>query len=195
MAQAERMSIQPLSIVLLAGFLSMTGCGRDDGATVPPPQEAVQRPPAAPTPVEPRPTPDDRPVEDESGLPRALVGEWLVVSIGGEAITDTPSGNGVRRSGGHPTLRLEPNGQASGSGGINRWSSTLTVLDGATGAGQFASIASTMMAGPPELMDVESAFLRALGEARSFDATLLGQGELVFRDEAGQETVRLRRAE
>ncbi|MGA0286751.1 MAG: META domain-containing protein [Phycisphaerales bacterium] len=68
-----------------------------------------------------------------------------------------------------PTVQLEPDGRMRGFAGVNRCSGSVAIgTPGALGevSLRFGPIASTRMAGPPERMAVEQAFLRMLGEVR-----------------------------
>ncbi len=60
-------------------------------------------------------------------------------------------------------------GMVSGSGGVNRYNGSYKTSSGNTI--EFGKIASTMMAGPQDLMDVEQAYFAALGKAASFDVS------------------------
>jgi putative lipoprotein len=82
-------------------------------------------------------------------------GKWLAEDIrGGGVIDDVQT-----------TLEIGADGRATGSGGCNRFAGSYSV-NGATLA--FGAIATTRMACPPAVMDQESKFFAALGEARGW---------------------------
>lgn len=79
-------------------------------------------------------------------------------------------------------------GAVSGSGGCNNYSGSYQV------SGQqltFGPIATTMMACQPPQMDLESAFLAALGEAASY---AIEGDELILSDGGGAEVARFQAA-
>ena len=60
------------------------------------------------------------------------------------------------------TIRFAPNGQVAGIAAVNRFSGTYSLsTEGRLSWGRFAA---TRMMGPPELMEKEQAYLRALGK-------------------------------
>jgi len=60
------------------------------------------------------------------------------------------------------TIRFAPNGQVAGLAAVNRFSGTYSLsAEGRLSWGRFAA---TRMMGPPELMEKEQAYLRALGK-------------------------------
>ena len=60
------------------------------------------------------------------------------------------------------TIRFAPNGQVAGLAAVNRFSGTYSLsTEGRLSWGRFAA---TRMMGPPELMEKEQAYLRALGK-------------------------------
>ena len=60
-----------------------------------------------------------------------------------------------------PAIQFGAQGRVSGTGGVNRFSAE-AVLDGGTGLTWAGPAAVTKMAGPPEAMALEDAFLDAL---------------------------------
>jgi len=75
-------------------------------------------------------------------------------------------------------------GNASGSGGCNRFAGGYALEDGRL---SFEPLASTRMACEPALMQAESDFFAALG--RTAQASL-ADGELILADAAGAELLR-----
>ena len=106
-----------------------------------------------------------------------LDGEWLVEDIGGGGVADN-----VRS-----TLRFDPNGIASGSGGCNRFSGSYASADDGLG---FGPLAATRMACPPPAMDQEAKFFVALSAVRS--ARVEGPSLLLF-SAGGAQLVKLKR--
>lgn len=89
-----------------------------------------------------------------------------------------------------PTLRFEGDARVSGFAGVNRCSGSVAIGDvGAMGETplRFGPIATTRMAGPPDRMALESAFLGMLGEVRAARTTTGPDGVslLVLLGDAG----------
>jgi uncharacterized lipoprotein YbaY len=106
---------------------------------------------------------------DDAELVDLLVGrEWVLESIGGADVT-------VMRP---ASLRFGDDGRVTGSTGVNRMFGGYDVTDGRL---SITTPGTTLMAGPPEAMATESAFLRALaagGEvAVDGDRLTIGSGE------------------
>ena len=80
-----------------------------------------------------------------------LVGEWRVTTLRGTPV------DGARA----PTLRVDADGAVSGSSTVNRYTGRITP----DGPLVFGPLASTRRAGPPEAMELESAYFAALGAA------------------------------
>jgi heat shock protein HslJ len=89
---------------------------------------------------------------------------WVVVEIDGSAV-----------EGARPTLELGGDGRGYGSTAVNRWAGSYS-LDGDVLT--FGPAVSTRMAGPPEAMATESAFLAALGQPFTVTASAGGAGEV-----------------
>ena len=101
--------------------------------------------------------------------------EWKLEDLLGGGIIDRSN----------VTLTLGPGGQASGSGGCNRFFGSWAVKGSALTLGKMGS---TMMACDPALMNQEGKFLRSLETATSYNFTPDGalvittaQGPLKFR--------------
>ena len=92
---------------------------------------------------------------------------------------------------GSPTGRASltfADGTVSGCGGINRFGGRADIEGDRIRVGP---LASTRMAGAPEAMAAEDAFLRALDAARRWE---LVDGRLVLRDGAGEQVLALQPA-
>lgn len=100
-------------------------------------------------------------------------GEWRCIRLG----TVMPPADCT------PTFRLGADGKAGGFAGVNRWSGTCT----ATGASlAFGPLVATRMAGPPERMELEQQYLRAMATVTQWaiaDGTLrLSDGATVVAE-------------
>jgi heat shock protein HslJ len=123
---------------------------------------------------------NDQLVEVETEVEGPLSGndlegvEWVLVSLGeGE---DTPA---------EPELTLVFDGErVAGHSGCNRYMGGVTVGDGNNEL-EFGPLAGTMMACPPDLMDLERKYLKALAGARRF-SFLVGQLVLTSVDDDEQ---------
>ena len=99
----------------------------------------------------------------------------------------TLNGNEYDLAGDRPYIEFSNNGQVSGFASINRCSGSMQLDD--QGRARWSPLASTRMAGPPELMQQESIFLEALQSVQRLSLEgihLHGQSEedqveLVFR--------------
>lgn len=95
-----------------------------------------------------------------------VLGRWLVESVGGQPVISDPS------------VELGADGRITGRTGLNRMMGSFEVVDGVL---RCSPLATTRMAGPPELMDQENRLLAALAEPAPIeldDARLvLGAGD------------------
>jgi putative lipoprotein len=99
--------------------------------------------------------------------PAKLEGSWRLEAFGG--VTDvTPADPAV------VTDLVMKAGEASGSGGVNSYSTTYEA-DG--DSLKFGEIASTMMAGEPAAMDQEAKFFKALADTRHYE---FNEGKLIL---------------
>jgi heat shock protein HslJ/membrane-bound inhibitor of C-type lysozyme len=106
------------------------------------------------------------------------VGEWLVVSIGGEAVAEEPPA----------TIEFLPEGRVGGSGGCNRWNGPFRLGEGlAIGP----ELRSTMMACAEPVMATERRLLDALPKVNAFDFD--DAGRLVLATADGEAIVARRR--
>lgn len=85
--------------------------------------------------------------------PRELAGTWSLVALDGTPVAEMPQR-------GRPTLRFDlETMRATGFAGVNRFGGS---YDAGAGTLTFAQLIMTKMAGPPEQMDLERRFSRAL---------------------------------
>lgn len=124
---------------------------------------------------------DRRTAMPAAALPPALAGTaWRLVELPGTAAIAGPRGV--------PTLAFDAGGRASGLSGVNRFSAG-TVTD--VGALRFSNAVSTRMAGPPEAMALEAAFLSRLQQTAGWR---IDGDRLELLDAAGARLMRFERA-
>jgi heat shock protein HslJ len=112
-----------------------------------------------------------------------LLGTWILI--------DLPAAPGVSQAAQHPaSLTLSAEGALLGNAGVNEYRGDLDLAALAQGVFRPGPLITTRMAGPPEAMALEQAFLGALGEA---DGVRL-DGEQLVLARSGEPTARLRRA-
>lgn len=92
-------------------------------------------------------------VKSACAAPAALSGRWLAESIRNRGVIDNVQ----------MVIDIAADGKVTGSGGCNRISGRATVSEARI---SFSPMSSTKMACAPEIMDQESKFLLALGDAR-----------------------------
>ena len=119
-------------------------------------------------------------------VPRELRGRWVLSELEGADLTDLDL-NGVRR----PEILIDAEGSLSGFGGVNRIGSSLDLDVLGLQTWVLSPVASTMMAGEPEAMKLESRFNQALQDARRY--RLDGKVLLILEDEAGERLMVLSR--
>jgi hypothetical protein len=90
----------------------------------------------------------------------ALTGSWTLTAIDGGPVE--PVGTPI-------TLEVAEDGAVSGVSGVNRFMTRLETADVSEGRLAFAPAAGTRMAGPPEAMALEQAFLARLSAVTTFD--------------------------
>ena len=152
-------------LVLSLGAVLLAGCTS--------PSRAVSSSPA----TKPMPTPVTTP------LPQALAGTaWQVVVLPGFSLAP-----GTSLSLGTLNLRFEEPARASGHSGVNRFGAE--VIADASRL-RFASPISTRMAGPPEMMALESEFLARL---QAVAAWKIDGKRLRLSDAAGVDLIVLER--
>lgn len=100
---------------------------------------------------------------------------WRLIDLCGKAM---PADAGV-------TLSFLPESRITGRAAVNRYSGEFRVVDGALKAGPFIT---TRMAGPPEAMEREQAYLAALGAAKGVAKS--AAGELVITIEGKEHPLR-----
>jgi heat shock protein HslJ len=106
------------------------------------------------------------------------VGEWLIESIGGEAVADEPPA----------TIEFLPERRVAGSGGCNRWSGPFALGEGLRIG---PNLVSTMMACVEPVMASERRVLDALPTVVGFD--FAESGRLVLATADGRAIVARRR--
>ncbi len=92
-------------------------------------------------------------VKSVCAAPAALSGRWLAESIRNQGVIANVQ----------MVIAIEADGRFTGSGGCNRISGKVTVSEARIG---FRSMISAKMVCAPEIMDQETKFLSALGDAR-----------------------------
>lgn len=95
----------------------------------------------------------------------ALAGDWKLIEIDGRPISEMAPLDMLRRE---PVLTIKPDGSAGGFSGVNTFGSELRAEALRTSRFSLGPIAMTRMAGPPELMSIESKLTLALSEPRRF---------------------------
>jgi len=91
--------------------------------------------------------------------------EWKLVDLCGEAV---PENSGA-------SLIFMPEERITGSGSVNRFNATLRLVDGNI---EISPLATTRMAGPPEDMEREHAYLTALGSAKTI--SIIDEDQLII---------------
>ncbi len=103
------------------------------------------------------------------------VGEWIVEDIAGKGIIDNAL----------VSMSFAQDGSVSGSGGCNRFNGGFSL----TGEGlSFGPAATTMMACPEALMNMEQSFFQTLAGVIRFD--IAETGALILYDAAGSAVIR-----
>ena len=124
------------------------------------------------------------PIPMTTPLPQALAGTaWQVVALPRFSLAP-----GTSLSLASLTLRFEEPGRAAGNSGVNRFSAQVNADASQL---RFVSPISTRMAGPPELMALESEFL---GRLQAVSAWKIDGSRLRLSDAAGLELIVLERA-
>lgn len=95
----------------------------------------------------------------------ALAGDWKLIEIDGRPIGEFAPEDILQRE---PTLTIKPDGSAGGFSGVNTFGSSLRAEALENSRFALGPIAMTRMAGPPELMSIESKLTLALSEPRRF---------------------------
>ena len=109
-----------------------------------------------------------------------LVGKWLLVTLLGEQVSITPP----------ISMLIQADGTLSGRSAVNGYSGSLDKERLPSGVFEIFPIASTMMAGTPERMELEARYFRGLERARTWD---IENGELILH-EGEIEVARFKRA-
>ena len=149
-------------MIMLSSLGLLAACSQEAGDAAPQADAGSATAPAA-----------GEPAPDSDGDAALPVGDWRLVSIGGEAPAE-----GLEP----PTLLVQGDGKVAGFAGVNRY----TGGPGGPEDGLFGPMPTTMMAGPPEAMALEARFTQAMGAATDFrldGSTLVllsDEGDLVF---------------
>lgn len=99
------------------------------------------------------------------GLNYSPVGSWTLWLIQGETIETA-----VPKTATVPTLRIDSEGQISGTAGVNQYGSSVSADLLAQGRIELDSVIATRMAGPPQAMALESRYLGLLQQARRYQS-------------------------
>lgn len=105
--------------------------------------------------------------------------EWKLVDLCGMDVGDE----------GRMTLKFMPDGRISGDAAVNRFSGPTRVDDDVI---EIGPMVTTRMAGPPDAMERESAYLAALSEAISIST--LGEDNLIIAVEGKDLPLRFEKA-
>lgn len=98
-----------------------------------------------------------------------VLGSWRIANV------EVPAGAKI------PTVTFVADGKVHGTAGINRYHSTIDIAAFDKGQWRPGPVMVTRMAGAPEAMQLEAAFLGALETATDL---MLVDGRLQFRDGA-----------
>ena len=80
--------------------------------------------------------------------------DWVLIELNGETVSVTEPMK-------TPSIRFDREvGLVAGNNGVNQFSGGYSLSDGSV---EFGPMRSTMMAGSPEAMEMEAAFMKALG--------------------------------
>jgi heat shock protein HslJ len=111
---------------------------------------------------------------------------WQLATLDGRAVSPLePMGSRPAL----PELVFGPQGRVGGFSGVNRMFAEMPAADVRAGRVDFSKIGMTMMAGPPEAMDLERRFTAALAQATRWR---IDGSTLVLADAAGKTVVTLR---
>lgn len=124
------------------------------------------------------------PPRTRTTVPSDLRGTWTLATMDGRSVA-MASGSAQR-----PTLDVQADGTVGGFGGVNQWGSRIDLTGLEANRFEITAPFSTMMAGEPASMRLESDFLRALGQARTYE---LRVGTLVLLGADGRELLGFRR--
>lgn len=169
-----RSALFAASTLACAGLITLAGCAHNDADN-----GNATTDPARPV----------TPGVSYEGLAQRVVGEWSLAALRGVPVAELGT-DGVRDM---PSLRIEPDGRASGASGVNRWFSSIDLARLSTGAFEFAPAGSTMMAGPEQAMALERGYLSAIAETRRIDPASLANEQLRLLNADGEEVLRFDR--
>ncbi len=131
---------------------------------------------------------DSAPAQTPGSLPSVCNGKWELrrLRLNGEVVpVDEPQSF---------TFLCNSDGEAMGKSGINTYRGAMQVTDSGQILWDTGSFASTKKAGPPQLMDQENQYLRALSGTRQAFVKG-GGGRLILRDVSGDIYIEYIKAE
>lgn len=102
--------------------------------------------------------------ETISSMLGKIDGEWVLDKLGGKDVASMLGMGGQK-----PSLSFGNDGSISGFGGVNKLMGSFDPKDLLSGKIDLSKLASTKMAGPPEAMNLESAFTSALSKVSGFN--------------------------
>ncbi|MBL9149188.1 MAG: META domain-containing protein [Phycisphaerae bacterium] len=156
------------ALSLAAVSLAFAGCSSE-------PKSSKPAPPLTDVPEEPVPD-----TAAEARVPSALLGDWTLVALDGAPVTTAPNAHNA------PSMTVMADGSLAGGGGVNRWGSKVAVKGLASNRFEMSMPFSTMMAGDPDAMKLESAFMRALSSVRTY---AIDNGRLTLRNAEGKDVL------
>lgn len=123
-------------------------------------------------------TDENMPIQQPGSMAGVCNGKWemRLLRLNGNAVAvDAPESF---------TFLCNSDGQAMGKSGLNTYRGTMQITNSGQILWDTGSFASTKKAGPPELMEQENQYLRALsGTRQAFVKS--GGGRLILRDVSG----------
>ncbi|MDZ4829282.1 MAG: META domain-containing protein [Phycisphaerae bacterium] len=165
------------ALTTIAVAVTLAGCASEPKTSeTSTPRDAEKTPPADAKEVPP--------ADVQTGVPRDLVGDWTLLSFDAKLVSVAPDAHNA------PAMTVMADGSLAGGGGVNRWSSKVDVKALAKKRFEASMPFSTMMAGDPDTMKLESAFMRAITNARTYDVTA---GTLFLFGADGRELLAFRR--
>jgi heat shock protein HslJ len=153
-------------VSLVAVSLAFAACSSDPKAERP-------APPLTDVPEEPVP-------DTAARVPSALLGDWKLVTLDGAAVAVPADAHNA------PSMTVLADGSLAGGGGVNRWGSKVAVKGLASNQFEMSMPFSTMMAGDPDAMRMETAFMRALSSVRTY---AIDNGRLTLRNAEGKDVL------
>lgn len=103
------------------------------------------------------------PPDVQAEVPRDLLGAWTLLKLDGKSVSIAPDAHNA------PSMSIMAHGSLAGGGGVNQWGSKVNVKALTQKRFDASMPFSTMMAGDPDAMKLESAFMKAITNARTYD--------------------------